>query len=94
MQWPLRVQELGGKQCQGTGAKTGRAIPTSMAKASRFLSRPVMVAEWFPIMLLLLDGPLDRLIQEHSFAISLLALLKYGKGMGKKKLRFEVKEYR
>lgn len=34
MLFPSRVQELPGSLCQGTGAKTGKATPTSMAKAS------------------------------------------------------------
>jgi hypothetical protein len=52
--------ELVGKQCQGTGVRIGKAIPSSMAKASHSRSQLVMVVLWSPTMLLQLGGPLGR----------------------------------
>jgi hypothetical protein len=60
MLWPSRAQELAGKQCQGIGDKTGRAIYISMDKPSLFLSQQVMAAVCFHTMLPQLVGPLDR----------------------------------
>lgn len=51
---------LVGKQCPEIGARTGKATPTSMAKASLSRSLPVMAAQWCPTMLPQLGGPLGR----------------------------------
>jgi len=45
-QCPSKGPELDGNQCQGTGARTGRATPTSMDKPSLFKSPPVMAELW------------------------------------------------
>ncbi|KAL0377555.1 UNVERIFIED_CONTAM: hypothetical protein Sradi_3061000 [Sesamum radiatum] len=45
-QCTLRDQELHGSQCQETGAKTGRAIHTSMDKASLSRSPRAMAEAW------------------------------------------------
>lgn len=43
MQSRSKGRKQGGNPCQGTGAKTGRAIHTLMVKPFLFKSRPVMV---------------------------------------------------
>ena len=68
--WLSRVQELAGKQCQGIGDKTGRAIHTLMDKDSLFLSQQVMAAVWFHTMLLRLVGPLDKHTLAGNFVIN------------------------
>ena len=59
-QCPSRGLTQGGKPCQGTGARTGRAITTSMDKVSHSKSPPVMeglslATTWFQEI-----GNLDR----------------------------------
>lgn len=61
MRWPSKGQGQGGKLCQGTGARTGRATATSMAKPSPLRSQPVMAAAWSPTMLPHLAGPSAKL---------------------------------
>lgn len=68
MQWPSGAQELGGRQCQGIGAKIGRAIHISTDKASLLLSQPAMDTVWFHTMSPHRAGPLVRHILEGSFA--------------------------
>lgn len=57
---PSRGLGQGGNQCQGTGDRIGRAIPTSMAKPSPSKSQPAMELHSSTIMSFLLVGNLDR----------------------------------
>lgn len=69
IQYPLKVQRPDGKQCQGTGARTGKAILTLMAKASLSSSRPVTDTVLFLSTLLHPVGPSDRLTLEASLGL-------------------------
>lgn len=60
-------QELGGNPCQGIGAKTGKAIPTSMAKAYPSKSQPAMAELSLATILCQQIGNLDRPSREHNF---------------------------
>ena len=60
----LKVPRLVGSKCQETGGKIGKAIVTSMDKASHLRLLLVMVELLCLTMLPLLDGPLARLILE------------------------------
>jgi len=66
--WPSKVQGIGGKPCQGIGAKTGRAIPTLMDRVSPFWSPQVMAAVSSHTMLHHQVGPLDRPTPEGNSA--------------------------
>ena len=66
MLFPSKGPELVGKQCQGTGVRTGRATLTSMAKPSHSRSPPVMAVLWSLTMLLQVVGPLGRPIVVHN----------------------------
>ena len=59
-QFPSKDQELVGKQCLGTGDRTGRATVTSMAKACRSRSPPATAAQSSLTTLSQPAGPLDR----------------------------------
>ena len=74
---PSRGLGLGGKPCQGTGARTGRATPTSMARASPSRSPPVMAGLSLATMLHLLIGNLDRHMRGHSFRNQSSPILKF-----------------
>jgi hypothetical protein len=100
MLWPSRAQELDGRQCQGIGDKTGRAIHTSMDKAFLLLSQPATDAVWSHTMLLQLVGPSDRHILEANIAtkhplssticIVTPCLLEYDKIMVPKSYRLDI----
>ena len=68
MLWPSKGQGLAGSLCPGTGAKTGRATPILMDRASHSRSPPVMATLLSPTIVSLLTGPLARPSVEHSFA--------------------------
>lgn len=61
-----RVQELSGNQCQEIGAKIGRITRTSMAKVCPLRLPQAMVALLFLTMLLLVLGPLAKLLAEDN----------------------------
>ena len=71
-QCPSRGLTQGGKPCQGTGARTGRAITTSMDKVSHSKSPPVMeglslATTWFQEI-----GNLDRHLRVVNYRFLLL----------------------
>ncbi|KAI8022773.1 Expansin-A15 [Camellia lanceoleosa] len=57
-----------GSQCQGIGARIGRATPTSTAKPSPSRLPLVTVVAWSPTMLPQLAGPSVRPLAEDNFA--------------------------
>jgi hypothetical protein len=65
--WPSKVQELDGKPCQGIGGKIGKAITTSMVKASLSKLLQVMAEQSLATTLCLLIGNLDRHSQGGNF---------------------------
>lgn len=74
-QCPSRDLTQGGKQCQGTGARTGRAITTSMDRVSHSKSPPVMerlslATTWFQEV-----GNLDRHLRVVNSRFSLFFFL-------------------
>lgn len=70
IQFQSKARKQGGKPCQETGAKTGKATITSTVKAYLFKSPPVMVELSQATMRCLLAGSLVRLLKEASFKIS------------------------
>lgn len=76
-QCPSRGLTQGGKPCQGTGARTGRAITTSMDRVSHSKSPPVMerlslATTWFQEI-----GNLDRHLRVVNSRFSFFFLLIY-----------------
>lgn len=64
-----RDQGRDGKPCQGTGARTGRAIHTSMARACPSRSQPVMAEPSLATMLCQQTGNLDRPLRVDNFRV-------------------------
>lgn len=63
---PSKAQGLGGKPCLETGGRIGKAILTSMGKASLFRSLQVMAGLSLATTLCLLTGNLDKHLKGHS----------------------------
>ncbi|KAL2318601.1 hypothetical protein Fmac_032477 [Flemingia macrophylla] len=65
-QCPSKGLGQGGKPCQETGGRIGKAIPTSMAKASLFRSPQVMEGLSLATTLCLITGNLDKYLKGHN----------------------------
>ncbi|KAL2319488.1 hypothetical protein Fmac_028457 [Flemingia macrophylla] len=65
-QCPSKGLGQGGKPCQEIGGRIGKAIPTSMAKASLFRSPQVMEGLSLATTLCLIIGNLDKYLKGHN----------------------------
>lgn len=73
MRWLSKGQGLDGKPCLETGAKTGRAILTSMVRPFPSWSPPVMVTLSSLTTLPRLPGPSVRPIPDVNFDTELIS---------------------